>query len=73
MSGSSMCPDAETAEKLRFLGSPTVRIAGQDVEPDAEARTDFVLSCRLYRTEAGLGGQPEERWVRAALAECARR
>ena len=66
-------PDPETAQKLRFLGSPTVRIAGQDVEPGAAARTDFALSCRLYRTDAGLQGQPDERWVRAALAECARR
>ena len=61
-------PDAETAEKLRFLGSPTVRIAGEDVEPGTETRTDFALSCRLYRTEAGLQGQPDERWVRSALA-----
>ena len=61
-------PDPETAERLRFLGSPTVRIAGEDVEPDAAARTDYVLSCRIYRTEAGLRGQPDERWVREALA-----
>ena len=66
-------PDAETAEKLRFLGSPTVRIAGEDVEPGAETRTDFVLSCRLYRTEAGPQGQPDERWIRNALANGAQR
>ena len=66
-------PDAETAEKLRFLGSPTIRIAGTDIEPGAEMRADFALSCRLYRTEAGLRGQPEESWVRAALADGSRR
>ena len=58
-------PDPETAEKMRFLGSPTVRIAGQDVEPGAETRTDFAHSCRLYQTNAGIRGQPDERWVRA--------
>ena len=29
------------AEKLRFLGSPTVQINGQDVEPAARHLSDF--------------------------------
>ena len=66
-------PDPETAERVRFLGSPTVRIAGEDIEPGAETRTDFALSCRLYRTDTGFSGQPDERWVRDALAKGARR
>jgi hypothetical protein len=53
----------------RFLGSPTVRVNGRDVEPGADERTDFVLACRVYRGERGFSGQPEERWVRDALAE----
>ena len=57
----------EQAEVLRFLGSPSVRINGSDVEPGADARDDYAFSCRLYRTEAGLQGQPDERWLRAAL------
>jgi hypothetical protein len=61
-------PDAAAAMRLRFLGSPTVRIDGRDVEPGAEARSDYVLSCRVYRGERGLSGQPAERWVREALA-----
>jgi hypothetical protein len=60
-------PDAEAAVRLRFLGSPTVRIEGGDVEPGAEARSDFVLSCRVYRTEGGFSGQPDARWIREAL------
>ncbi len=31
------------AEKLRFLGSPTVQIDGQDIEPDARHSSDFGL------------------------------
>lgn len=54
---------------MRFLGSPTVRVNGRDVEPGAEERTDYVLACRVYRGEAGFSGQPDERWVREALAE----
>ncbi len=59
--------DAEAAERLRFLGSPTIRVGGRDVEPGAAERTDFVLSCRVYRTEGGFAGQPDERWIREAL------
>jgi len=62
-------PDANAATQLRFLGSPTVRVNGVDVEPGAETRSDFVLSCRLYRAEHGFSGQPDEEWIRDALAE----
>jgi hypothetical protein len=64
-------PDLETAQRLRFLGSPTVRVGGRDVEPGADARSDYVMGCRLFRTEDGLRGQPDERWIRAALLEAA--
>jgi hypothetical protein len=59
--------DDEAAQHERFLGSPTVRVNGRDVEPDAEWRTDFGLKCRLYRTPTGLSGQPQDEWLRAAL------
>ena len=57
----------EEAKRLRFLGSPTVRIDGRDVDPHADERCDFGLSCRVYRTEGGFAGQPPDRWVRDAL------
>jgi hypothetical protein len=40
--------DQEAAERLRFLGSPTIRIGGRDVDPYTEERTDYGLSCRLF-------------------------
>jgi hypothetical protein len=55
------------AQRLRFLGSPTVRVDAHDVEPGADARTDFGLKCRLYRTPDGLAGVPPDRWVLDAL------
>ncbi len=57
----------EQVEILRFLGSPTVRVNGRDVEPGADARRDYVFSCRIYRDQAVVSGQPDERWLRAAL------
>ncbi len=45
--------DPEAAARLRFLGSPSVRVDGRDVEPAAEQRDDFALACRVYRSERG--------------------
>jgi glutaredoxin len=61
-------PDLEAARRLRFLGSPTIRVDGSDIEPGADDRTDYVHGCRLYRTDAGLGGRPSELWLVDALA-----
>jgi hypothetical protein len=53
----------EEAEALRFLGSPSVRVNGRDIEPGAEDRTGFALSCRMY----GAGGVPPREWLVEAL------
>ena len=55
--------DATAATQYRFLGSPTVRVDDHDVEPGADARTDYALSCRVY----GSSGQPAAEWIRGAL------
>ena len=39
------------AERERFVGSPTIRIAGADVAP--VAREPVGLSCRVYRLRDG--------------------
>jgi hypothetical protein len=64
-------PDQQAAQRLRFLGSPTIRIAGVDVDPQTEERDDYALSCRIFTTDHGLAGQPEESWIRDALASAA--
>jgi hypothetical protein len=61
----------EEAERERFLGSPTVRVDGEDIDPSAKARRDYGLECRLYRTKEGLVRTPPEAWVRAALRHAA--
>ncbi len=58
---------AEDAERHRFLGSPSVRVNGHDVEPGADDLDTFVFACRIYRTADGLRGTPSEKWIQAAL------
>jgi hypothetical protein len=60
-------PDQQAAEQLRFLGSPSIRVDGHDIEPGAEQNAEFVHGCRLYRGEHSLRGLPKEAWVRQAL------
>jgi hypothetical protein len=58
----------EAAETERFLGSPTVRVNGRDVEPGAEDRSDYGLTCRVYHSkESGQSTIPTESWIRDAL------
>ena len=58
----------EDAERARFLGSPTVRVDGLDVDPGAGERDDFGLECRLYRSDGVASPLPPEEWMREALA-----
>ena len=51
------------AVRMKFLGSPSVRVNGVDIEPEARDRTEFALSCRLY----GTSGVPPKELLVAAL------
>ena len=59
----------EQAQALHFVGSPTIRINGQDVVPvGKDAR--FRLTCRAYTTPEGrIGPLPPESAVRRALKQ----
>jgi hypothetical protein len=61
----------DQARRRRFLGSPTVRVDGRDVDPWAEGRSDYSLNTRIYRTGRGLAGGPDEGWIRDALLRAA--
>ena len=58
----------EEAHELRFPGSPTIRLDGEDLfrVPD---RPEYALGCRVYATAEGLKGSPTAEMVRAALAQ----
>ncbi|MGN6331459.1 MAG: DF family (seleno)protein [Motilibacteraceae bacterium] len=57
----------EDAERHGFLGSPTILIDGRD--PFAEPGAVPGLSCRVYRTQAGVAGAPTVAQLRAALTD----
>ena len=48
--------DDAQAEKLRFLGSPSFQVDGQDLWPAERKR--YYLSCRVYPTPNGMCGAP---------------
>ena len=54
--------DGEAARIWRFLGSPTVRVDGIDIEPAANERQDFGFMCRRYST-----GLPSRELIRKAI------
>jgi hypothetical protein len=57
----------EDARRLRFAGSPTIRVGGKDLFPVSE-REDWRLGCRVYATPDGLKGSPTTEMLREALA-----
>jgi hypothetical protein len=58
---------SEDAVARGFLGSPSLRLDGVDVEPGAAGRDDYGLKCRLYQGESGLAGAPDDALIAAAL------
>ena len=56
----------QRADRERFVGSPTIRIDGEDVEPPGDEPTG--LTCRVYRLRDGrYSPTPDPATVRAAL------
>lgn len=56
----------EEAQRLRFPGSPTIRLDGRDLFP-APDRENWRLGCRVYATPEGLKGSPTTEMIRAAI------
>jgi len=59
--------DEADAVKQKFIGSPTIRINGKDVDPNASRDTQYGLKCRIFRTDKGFQGVPLDEWIRDAL------
>ena len=59
----------DKAEAATFLGSPSVRINGVDIEPSARDARVFGLTCRTYVDGATRTGLPSRQLISAAIAE----
>ena len=58
----------EEVQRLRFPGSPTIRVDGEDLFAVPE-RAGYALGCRMYATPEGLRGSPTTEMLREALAK----
>ena len=57
--------DRDQAARLKFLGSPSFCVNGQDWWP--EARQTYNLSCRVYATPQGMRGVPTVEMLREKI------
>ncbi len=64
-------PDEASAQAHGFLGSPTIRIDGVDVEPAARYSKAFAMACRTYLDAGKRVGLPPREWIRTAVREAA--
>lgn len=55
----------DDVDRFGFLGSPTIRVNGQDIEPSRRRDRNFAMSCRRY----GDGGVPLRDLLERALSE----
>ena len=51
----------------KFLGSPTVRINGMDIEPNAQKINKYSMTCRLYLENGVVNELPSKRMIRQAI------
>ena len=58
--------DVETATRLGFLGSPSIRVNGTDIEPGRQDDPPF-FGCRTYNVQGKMVGVPPEEWLLEAL------
>ena len=56
----------EGAQEVRFVGSPTIRVDGEDLFPIPD-RPEYALGCRMYATPEGLRGYPTAEMLSKAL------
>ena len=59
--------DDREAIQQEFLGSPTIRIYGVDIETAASKNVDYGIRCRIYETKSGMMGWPEIETIKSAI------
>lgn len=53
--------------ELKFPGSPTLRINGEDIEIGADGMDNYAVGCRIYQEEGKPSGVPSKEMIRQAL------
>jgi copper chaperone CopZ len=61
--------NASTAEEVAFLGSPSIRVNGLDVEPEARSVREYGMMCRTYMVNGRREGLPSRETIRQAIRE----
>jgi hypothetical protein len=61
---------AGEARSLAFMGSPSLRVDGKDVEP-GELPMGYNLECRIYWMDGRPEGAPKREWIEAAISAAA--
>jgi hypothetical protein len=64
--------DDQQAVASRFLGSPTIRLNGLDIEPGAAQIKSFSMRCRLYLEDDKISDWPSKKMIRRAIDEALR-
>jgi hypothetical protein len=57
------------ARKIGFLGSPSIRVNGLDVEPEARTERAYGMMCRTYPVNGRREGLPSRDMLRQAMRE----
>ena len=57
----------DTALSQKFLGSPSIRIGGEDLEEGSNGDREYGLKCRVYQVDGKTQGFPAEKLIRDAI------
>jgi hypothetical protein len=61
--------DESIARRVGFLGSPSIRVNGLDVEPEARTVHEYGMMCRTYAVNGRREGLPSNEMLRQAIRE----
>jgi hypothetical protein len=59
--------DAAVAREVGFLGSPSIRVNGVDIEPAGRSAQDYGMMCRTYVVNGHRQGLPSREMLREAI------
>jgi hypothetical protein len=61
--------ESSFAQNIGFLGSPSIRVNGLDVEPEARGAHTYGMMCRTYAVNGQREGLPSREVLRQAIHE----